>query len=551
MTVLVHTHAARFGKACLLAVAAALGAGGCAVEKAMQPPQGDATEILQRAFDTERKVVLGAGDWVTEPLFVRRSNFELVLRDGARLLAKKGKFHGRNDELVQVSDGARDITIRGEGNATFEMPLKDYQDMKVYSFSEWRHTLRIFHATNVVVRGIRFIGSGGDGIDINGAADVTIEDCSFIDCNRLGLGPVDCDGLVLRRCVCEANAGTPPRCGIDFEPNSEKEHLVNILVEDCVFKGNPACGMLFHFAAMGPKSRPVSFTVRNCRAIGNGEAGFHVTAAGEKGPVRGWMKFENCVSEGNGGPDFVLNGEDKKNGIRLEMSGCNFKKVSVTPYVPSADAAPFAIRSVKPLRADAGKVTTGLLRGGFNFVQHVPKAGKYRIRLVTRELDGRPPEGTVAVSDQAGTPLGTIKLGMEPVEYEFTSHGENRYLLAGKMLNGLLSIESDIPGAGFKADKNVRLFADGRRREFAFRVPKDCELVRVEVTPQEPCSAELIDASGKVVAAKPYDSKKRIVSAKRAKTAAEEVWRIAFPEVAEDMFFRIGAPCFPYAEIAK
>lgn len=532
-------------------IAALVGGSAVASGKAIQPPEGEATAILQHAIDTEPRVVLGAGDWVTDPLFVRRGNLEIVLKDGARLLATRGGYHGRNDELLRIDDGAHDIIVRGEGNASFEMPIREYQDMAKYSYSEWRHTMRIWHATNVVVRGIRFVGSGGDGIAVNGTVNLTVEDCSFIDCNRLGFGVVDCDGLVLRRCVGEANAGTPPRCGVDFEPNFESEHLENILVEDCVFKGNPACGMLFHFAPLSPKSRPVSFTIRNCRSVGNGQSGFHVTAAGEKGPVRGWMKFENCVSEGNGGPDFVLNGEDKTNGLRIDILGCNFKDVSVTPYEPSADVAPFAMHAMKPLKTDSGKVTTGWLRGYFNFVQHVPKAGKYRIRFVTRELDGRPPEGTVTVSDHAGTPLGTVALGRESVEYEFTSRGENCYLLVGKVLNGLVAIESDIPGAGFRADKLVRLFADGRRREYAFTVPKGCELVRIQVNPQEPCSAELIDASGKVVATKPYDSKEAIVSAKRVQTAADEVWRIAFPRVAEDMFFRIGAPCFPYAEIVK
>ena len=531
-----------------------LGVCGCTNigEKAMRPPKGDATALLQHAFDTEAKVVLGAGDWVTEPLFIRRGNFELVLKDGARLLAKKGCFHGRNDELVQVSDGAHDIVVRGEGNATFEMPLKDYQDMSKYSFSEWRHTIKTYHATNVVIRGIRFVGAGGDGLAVNGSANVTVEDCAFVDCNRLGIGVVDVDGMVLRRCVSEANAGTPPKGGVDFEPNFATEHLENILVEDCVFRGNPACGMLFHLAMLNQKSRPVSFTVRNCRSVGNGQTGFQVTAAGEKGPARGWMKFENCVSDGNGGADFVINGVEDKVGIRFEVTGCDFKTVQKNKYEPAADAAPFAIRAVKPLAGDVGKVSSGWLRNYFHLVQHVPAAGTWRIRFTTRELDGRPPEAEVTVRDQAGTPLGTVKLGKEPRTYEFVSRGPNCYQLDGHIPNGLVAVESDIPGFGFRADKLVRLFADaGRRRECAFTVPKDCELVRIEVRPDEPCSAEILDASGKVVLAKPYGSKKETLSVKRAKSAADEIWRIAFPQINEDMYFRIGAPCFPYAEIVR
>lgn len=535
----------------LLAVAVLLVVGGCVAEKAMQPPKGDATEILQHALDAEPKVVLGAGDWVTEPLFIRRGNLELVLKDGARLLAKKGGFHGKNDELVHVSDGAHDITIRGEGNATFEMPLKEYQDMKVYSFSEWRHTIKTYHATNVVIRGIRFVGAGGDGLAVNGTVNITVEDCSFIDCNRLGVGVVDCDGMVLRRCVCEANAGTPPRSGIDLEPNFSTEHLENVLIEDCVFKGNPACGMLFHLAVMDQKSRPVSIAVRNCRSEGNGQAGFQVTASGEKGPVRGWMKFENCVSANNGGADLVLNGVEEKNGITFDFAGCNFTKKEVTKYEPASDAAPFYARSVKPLLTGSGRVSTGWLRGRFSVVQHVPAAGRHRIRFVARDLDGRPAEAVVTVRDHAGTPLKPVSLKAGTSEYEFESRGENCYQLDGKIVNGLVAIESDIPGLGFRADKLVRLFADDRRREFAFAVPKDCELVRIDIRPQEPCSAELIDATGKVVASKPHGNRKETLAVKRAKSATDEIWRIAFPKIDEDMFFRIGAPCFPYAEVAR
>ena len=74
----------------------------------------DATDILQKALDSGvRKLVIDrqAGDWITRPLFITNSNIEVVLADGVTIRAKRGAFHGRNECLIRITGGAKNVTL--------------------------------------------------------------------------------------------------------------------------------------------------------------------------------------------------------------------------------------------------------------------------------------------------------------------------------------------------------------------------------------------------------------------------------------------------------
>ena len=76
-------------------LAAMMSATASAAECALSAPDGDATEMLQKAFAdvANTRVALGAGDYVVATtLRIRRPNLEVVLKDGARILAKSGMF---------------------------------------------------------------------------------------------------------------------------------------------------------------------------------------------------------------------------------------------------------------------------------------------------------------------------------------------------------------------------------------------------------------------------------------------------------------------------
>ena len=292
----------------------------------------DATAILQKAFDSGvRKLVIDkqAGDWIVRPLFITNSNIEIVLADGVTLRAKRGEFYGKSDCLIRITGGAKNVTLRGEGQATLAMNKKDYLDPKQnYAFSEWRHTLSILRAENVVVKDLTILSSGGDGIYPNGPKNVLLENLKVYDHNRQGMSPINAIGLTVRRCEFNDTCGAPPQCGVDMEPNRETDRFIDVVYEDCVFNNNASHGIDMYFGHLTAKSKPVSITYRRCLSKGNRNKGMSFMSGNpanilKNGHVGGFVRFEDCRFEGNGrdAADIVNHTE---NGLDISFARCRF-----------------------------------------------------------------------------------------------------------------------------------------------------------------------------------------------------------------------------------
>lgn len=292
----------------------------------------DSTEFLQRALDSgASRVVLDrqAGDWISRPLAITNSDIEVVIEDGVTLRAKRGAFYGRNDCLVRISGGARNVTLRGEGNATIAMNKGDYLDpAKNYAHSEWRHAVAILNAENVTVRDLTILSSGGDGIYPNRPKNVTLENLKVYDHNRQGISPISVTGLTVRRCEFNETSGTAPQCGVDLEPNRETDRFIDVLFEDCTFNKNASHGIDLYFGNLTGKSIPVSIVFRRCVAKGNRNCGISMTTGNpvliaKSGHVAGSIRFEDCVLEGNGQNALHL-ANHTENGLDICFARCRF-----------------------------------------------------------------------------------------------------------------------------------------------------------------------------------------------------------------------------------
>ena len=264
----------------------------------------NATAALQAAVDSGAgRVVVDrqAGDWIVEPVFLRRSNQEIVVEDGVAVRAMKGVFKHRNDCLFTIPGCVSNVTLRGEGKATLAMNKDDYRNLDVYGFSEWRHCVSILGARDVVVRDLTILSSGGDGLYVRDAAqNVRLERLVCRDHYRQGLSVISAVGLFVKDCLFGETEGTPPQCGVDLEPNGPLDRLENVVFEDCVFEGNAASGILLALVQMDGTTRPISVTFRRCAARGNGHHGimFHCTKPAGR-TVRGSVVFEDCAVAGN------------------------------------------------------------------------------------------------------------------------------------------------------------------------------------------------------------------------------------------------------------
>lgn len=268
----------------------------------------DATACLQAAIDSGApRVVIDrqAGDWIVEPVTLRRSNQEVVIADGVTVRAKRGAFKRKyGDSLFTIPTGATNVTLRGEGTAVLAMNKRDYRNTDEYVRSESRHCISVRGATNVAVRALTILSSGGDGVCVGtGARHVRLDRLVCRDHHRQGISVIGAADMLVTNCSFDDTEGTAPMCGVDLEPGKPWNLLENIVFEDCTFSGNANSGIKVHLNYMDETSRPVSVTFRRCVSRGNGRYGIKVTCIRPWGrAVRGKVTFEECTTADNGAP---------------------------------------------------------------------------------------------------------------------------------------------------------------------------------------------------------------------------------------------------------
>ena len=283
--------------------------GACAGEEGVKVSSfgwdpADSTRFIQAALDSDAPVIVldrKDGPWVTLPLWAR-SNKKIVFEPGVELQAKKGEFRGIRDYLFSV-ERVENVTIIGSGGARMKMHKSDYQKPP-YEHSEWRYALRIVASTNVYVKGLSFVESGGDGILVAGnSKDVTLMDCVCDGNHRQGISVIGAENLLIENCVMKNTSGTPPQAGIDFEPDKPTQPLINCVMRNCLVENNVGVGYQFSLGRLTGETPPLSVRFENCRSIGNStSARVRANAQGASFP-KGSIKFQGCTFEeprGNG-----------------------------------------------------------------------------------------------------------------------------------------------------------------------------------------------------------------------------------------------------------
>ncbi len=303
----------------------------------------DATDILQAAIDSGAKKVIVpymGKPWIVRPITLR-GNLELVLQPGVLVLAKEGEFRGGGDSLFRAADQT-DIKIRGYG-ATLRMRKQDYQQPP-YEKAEWRMGLSFVGCKKVDVAGVRVESSGGDGIYIGSSGknrwceDVVIRDCVSHDNHRQGISVISAQNLLVENCVLSGTDGTAPEAGIDLEPDSPDERLVNCVIRNCVMEHNSGHAILVYLKPLTSESEPVSIRFENCVArMGKpgmtpeeftdpkmtGGAGMAVVSARDAAP-QGLGEFINCTAENTGKEGAKIFDKSAKS-VKVRFEDCNWR----------------------------------------------------------------------------------------------------------------------------------------------------------------------------------------------------------------------------------
>ncbi|MBD3291383.1 MAG: hypothetical protein GF393_00555 [Armatimonadia bacterium] len=269
----------------------------------------DSTEALQAAINSGASTLIVekmGSPWIVTPITLA-SNQEIIFEEGVEVLAKRGEFKGRGDSLFTARD-IENVTLRGYG-ATFRMWQEDYANPDLYDPAEWRMALALRGVTNVRVYGLTLRDSGGDGIYLGRGGggttnrNVHIKDVVCDNNYRQGISVITAEDLLIEDTILRNTSGTAPQAGIDFEPNSADERLVNVVMRNCLTENNNSSGYMFYLGSFNAETAPLSIRIENCRSVGDHGNGVQFSVGGtlETAPA-GTVEFVDCTIDSTGGP---------------------------------------------------------------------------------------------------------------------------------------------------------------------------------------------------------------------------------------------------------
>ena len=257
----------------------------------------DATRCLQAALDSGAKTVIiddTGSEWLSGQLKINKDNLTVLLDEGVKVRALPGAFPNKPNAFFVVAN-RKNVSFIGKRGSLVTMNKEEYREIDSRFQGGHRHAFRCMHSDGITFKGMTITSSGGDGIYVgHGSRNFVIEDTSCLDHARQGISVISCENLLIRNCHFDHTGGTPPQAGIDFEPNNNREELINCVVEDSTFNNNAGSGITLYLPNLDGESPPISITVRNCKVIGNGNGAMVIAKRKEGNHVRGFITFENC-----------------------------------------------------------------------------------------------------------------------------------------------------------------------------------------------------------------------------------------------------------------
>lgn len=157
-----------------------------------------------------------------------------------------------------------------------------------------RHNLRIVRVKDLQLLNVISKNAFTDGVCINGAENVLMENCTVSHNGRQGLSVVKCKKTSIRNCTFEGTYRTAPMSGVDIEPNNPQTEGVNISFTNCRFLNNKSCGLLVSFHEGKTWGARKTVTVDSC-FFSNNESGIVLQSAERSGC--GYVKVSNSLVE--------------------------------------------------------------------------------------------------------------------------------------------------------------------------------------------------------------------------------------------------------------
>jgi hypothetical protein len=187
------------------------------------------------------------------------SNRTLTFSEGSELRMKPSS-----------KTGYKMLELRGVTNVTLINPvLKGDRRNHIGTSGEWGNGISINGGSNITVLSPKATEFWGDGIYIGVEQgviprNITIKDAFVKQNRRNGITVTAVDGLLLESPYAGFTDGTLPMAGIAFEPNTNKEEIKNVIINNPKTESNLGAGIFFSLGnLMGAGQKIVSVVVNN------------------------------------------------------------------------------------------------------------------------------------------------------------------------------------------------------------------------------------------------------------------------------------------------
>jgi hypothetical protein len=260
---------------------------------------GDDTSVFQTALNSTAShtqiLEIPAGSYNISPINFP-SNSNMKVDAGVTVSANSG--FGSSDRMLNVN--SNNVTISGAGGSTSVFQMPKARTASQGDGSQYRHCLGIQNASNVTVTGIACNQSGGDGIYVSAATNVTITKCVF-DKNYRDAGSIigRLNHINISNNVFSNTNGTAPQAGVDLEPNNPGDFVVDVNFTDNTMVNNSGDGMAISLWTLDSTSQPVSITVTRNHSDNNGRYGYFANN-NDPSNAAGTITLNDCTTDQSG-----------------------------------------------------------------------------------------------------------------------------------------------------------------------------------------------------------------------------------------------------------
>jgi hypothetical protein len=220
----------------------------------------DYTNQVQQAINRNRKITFPAFPILINDKGLQiPSNTSIEFLKGSKLILKPS-----------TNKGYSLLTIAKANNITLINPVligDRYKHMGTQG--EWGMGISIYGGKNITILSPIIKNMWGDGLyisDKNGeiSSNIIVKKAFFEYNRRNGISIISVDGLILESPYVAFCNGTLPMAGIEVEPNTNKQEIKNVLINNPYTKRNLGAGVYLDFGnLMGNGDKKVDVKVYN------------------------------------------------------------------------------------------------------------------------------------------------------------------------------------------------------------------------------------------------------------------------------------------------